>query len=967
MEHGREHSSCGVGLVAARQGQRNHAIVRSALHALRRVEHRGAVGPDGRSSDGAGIMAEIPFALLGHEPGTVALATLFLVRDPVRGQRALDVFERTFGFLGMEVHGYREVPHNLEVLGPVARQSCPRIVQAVLRRPPECRTDASFDVRLYSAKQLTRTKLKEADAWMDLFFVSLSTSTVVYKALCPGSDLDRFYPDLANPRFLSRFALLHRRFSTNTRSSWDKAQPFRLVAHNGEINTVAGNRSWASSREQTMGLGRDELLTRREISDSGSLNEMVEALKYRSSIQHLDDILAIMIPPAHADDDFYAFWGRAMEPWDGPALLVYADGETVGARLDRNGFRPARWCMTDDAFYLASEAGAFPVPDEAVVAKGTLQAGSGATVGLSTGKVHFRDPSRSRDNAGFGFDARLVPMHEVRARLHPDAQAAIEPVQPRLLTRQALFGLTEEELERVLRPMMTDGKEPIGSMGDTARLAIFSDQSRSFYDFFFQNFAQVTNPPLDYLREAMVTDLATQLGRRPNIFAPKELIPPQPALGLPNPVVRLEQMEVLRALQIRMPSSLRTLAAELSAVYERGRGPEGLQAAIDRLGREARAAVQDGCSILIISDRRADFDHPPLPSLLALRAVVTTLNHHGLRLHTSILVEAGDIRSTHALACAIGFGATAVCPRLALEQARFGEHPDLHAVAPEVREEQLCKALLGGLLKVMAKMGISVVRSYQSSKLFTPLGIGPRLLRGYFGLLPAPLGGLELPQLHAWLERGVAWAEGHPPAVPLPSSYQLKERKRGWSMEGQEAGEQHSMTAERSRLVHDLVRGRLRGRSPQQQWAEYERLGRAAAPTSPRHLLALRHADRPVPLHDVEDEAAILARIGSGAMSFGAISAETQRDLFAAMRSVGARCNSGEGGENPYYFVDGTTATTKQIASGRFGVTAEYLVTGEEIEIKIAQGAKPGEGGQLMGVKVDEQIARARFARPGVD
>lgn len=913
-------------------------------------------------------MTEIPFALLGHEPRSAALATLFLTRDAARSQRALDVLAQTFAFMGMEIQGYREVPHNLDVLGPVARESCPRIVHATLRRPPECRTDASFDARLYHAKQLTRTKLKTVDAWMDLFFVSLSTSTVVYKALCRGIDLDQFYPDLANPRFISRFALFHRRFSTNTRTTWDKAQPFRLVSHNGEINTVAGNRSWAFSREQALGLGRGELLTRQGISDSGSLNEMVEALKYRSSIPHLDDILAIMIPPADARGGFYEFWGRAMEPWDGPALLVYADGETVGARLDRNGFRPARWCMTQDAFYLASEAGAFPVPEPEVIAKGILRAGSGATVGLSSGKVHFRDPSQSRDNAGATFDARLVPLGDASRLLHPDARASIAPVQPHVLPRQALHGLTEEELERVLRPMMAAGKEPIGSMGNTARPAIFSEQSRSLYDFFHQDFAQVTNPPLDYLREAMVTDLHTQLGPRPNIFAPKELLPPPPALRLDDPVIRLEQMELLRALRIRMPSTLRTLAAELPAVYERARGEAGLRAALEQLGEGALAAVREGCSLLILSDRNADFDHPPVPSLLALRAVVTMLNRHGLRLYTSIVVEASDIRSTHALACAIGFGATAICPRLALEQARFGEHPTLHAVDPEVREERLCQALLGGLLKIMAKMGISVVRSYQSSKLYTALGLGPTLLRQYFvGLQPSPIGGLELPQLAAWLERSVAWAERHPAAVPLPSAYLFKEKKRGWTNPGPEGGERHSMTAERSKLVHDLVRGRLRGREPLAMWDEYEHLGQVTEPVSPRHLLDLRRAEQPLPLSEVEDERAILARFGSGAMSFGAINAEVQRDLFVAMRSVGARCNSGEGGENPYYFVDGTTAVTKQIASGRFGVTAEYLVTGQEIEIKIAQGAKPGEGGQLMGVKVDDQIARARFARPGVD
>ncbi len=963
MEPKSEYAACGVGFVAARNRVRSHAIVRSTLHALRRVEHRGAVGHDGRSSDGAGVMTDIPFAMLGHEPGTVALATLFLTPDATRRERALAVFESTFEFLGMPVIGYRDVPCNLDVLGPEARASCPVIVQATLQRPESARNDASFNAKLYRAKQTTRNKLKRADAWKDLFFVSLSTTTVVYKALCRGVDLDQFYPDLANPRFVSRFGLFHRRFSTNTRSSWDKAQPFRLIAHNGEINTVAGNRSWAHSRERASGLGRDELLTRTEISDSGSLGEMVEALKYRSSLPHVDDILAIMVPAADATAEYYRFWGRAMEPWDGPALLAFSDGQSVGARLDRNGFRPARWSMTADAFYLASEAGAFEVDESAVEAKGTLQAGSGVTVRLASGKVHMREASETRRNAGASFDARLVPIADAPAQLHPDAQASIGAPVAELLDRQALFGVTTEERTRILAPMMATGKEPIGSMGNTARPAIFSDQPRSFFDFFAQDFAQVTNPPLDYLREAMVTNLATHLGRRPNIFAPAELIPPTPALELADPVLRLEQVEVLRAMSLRLPTGLRTLSTEIAITYSREGGGDALREALLRIGQSALDAVRSGTSVLILSDRAASTSHPPVPSLLALRSVVTTLNRNGHRLKASIVVEAGDVRSTHALACTIGFGATAVCPRLALEIARFEADSPEDA---EVRERRLIDALLGGLLKVMAKMGISVVRSYQSSKLFTPVGLGHALVEDYFGTTRSPMGGLELEQLGEVLERSWSWAERGELSAPLPSTYQLKERKGSWQSDDPGHGERHVMTAERSRLVHDLVRGRLRDRTESEIWGQYLLQADAVAPVNPRDLLALREGNPPVSLDEVEPAESIMRRFGSGAMSFGAISAESQRDLFIAMRSVGARCNSGEGGENPYYFSDGITAVTKQIASGRFGVTAEYLVTGDEIEIKIAQGAKPGEGGQLMGVKVDAQIARARFATAGV-
>lgn len=958
-----EHSACGVGYVASLRGDRSHTHLQLALRALRAVEHRGACAADGVSGDGAGVMTEIPFHLFGHAPGSIAVATLFASADPEKRRRALRAFEDTFAFMHVPVLEYREVPINREVLGPFARETAPHIVHAVLQRPKHSRTDSAFNALLYHAKQATRVCLLELEAFHDLFFVSLSTSTIVYKALCRGAVLDQLYPDLANPLFKTRFCLFHRRFSTNTRTSWDKAQPFRMIAHNGEINTVTGNRSTAYSREHATGLATNELLTHHEISDSGSLGELVEALRWRSSIPHLDDILAIMIPPAEAGSrPYYKFWGRAMEPWDGPALITYCDGETVGARLDRNGFRPARWCMTDDLMCLASEAGVFGLDEGDILRKGTLRAGAGATVRLETGKVHFRDPSESRKNSGATFDDRLVPIAAVPERLDPSVAAgAHEELRPQALDKLPLFGLTVEELDKVLIPTIVAGKEPIGSMGDTARPAIFSEQSRSFYDFFSQRFAQVTNPPLDYLREGMVTDLSTFLGPRPNIFAPKELIPPAPGILLDTPVLSLGDLQILRLLVHRAPTDLRTLAAIIDCTFEHGDGAQGLETALSRLEVEAMAAVNDGCSILILSDRAASRERPPIPSLLALRAVVCQLNRGGARLQTSVVIEAGDIRTTHQVACAIGFGATAVCPYLALEVAHFYEHPKLAERSGVRKEARLVHALCDGLLKVMSKMGISVARSYQSSKLFAAYGLGPALMFRYFKGVDSPLGGLELPDFARLICRAVVQTASSPASKPLPTTYQLKEKTRPG------AGEYHSMTARRSKVVHNLVRGRRQGRSPQELQVEYLQMGKAVEPVSPRHLLGLRDADEPLPLAAVEPAAAILARLGSGAMSFGAISAEAQRDLFVAMRHVGGRCNSGEGGENPYYYLDGTTATTKQVASGRFGVTAEYLVVASEIEIKVAQGAKPGEGGQLMGIKVDAHIARARHASPGVD
>ncbi|MBC8071034.1 MAG: glutamate synthase large subunit, partial [Deltaproteobacteria bacterium] len=948
-----ESSACGVGFVAGLTGEPSHGVLQAALRALRAMEHRGACGPDGVTGDGAGVMTDIPFELLGVEPGTVAIATLFLTSDVERAARAFDAFAKTNEFFGIAVLGTREVPVDPSALGPIARATMPRIVHVMLQRPSQCRTERSFEALLYAAKQLGRGKLKACGGWLDVFFPSYSTRTIVYKALCRGADLDKFYGDLTDPRFVTRFAVLHRRFSTNTRSTWDKAQPMRRLAHNGEINTVAANRSMAYSREAALGLAADELLTHAEISDSGSLNEMIEALRSRSSIPRLDDIMAILIPPAGARAGFYRFWGRAMEPWDGPALVAFGDGETVGARLDRNGFRPARWCRTADAFHLSSEAGAFALDEAEIVAKGTLHAGSGVTVELANGEVHMRDPSEARENAGAVFDARLGSLSELPRRLEHDA--ALGEAPPCGLDRLVLFGVDDEEIERVLAPMIATGREPIGSMGDTARIAVLSAEPRSFYDFFYQDFAQVTNPPLDYLRESMVTDLEIYIGARPNIFAPRELIPPPPAISHDGAVLSLAELAVMHALA----SSLHIPVATIDCTFERTAGAAGLRAALQRIGEEVIARVQGGCSIIVLSQREVSTDRPPVPSLLAVRAAVVELNRAGLRLSTSVVLDVGDICTTHQLACAISFGATAVCPFVALSLARAGTHPKLPARDPDTAEQRLIAALHAGLLKIMSKMGISIVRSYHSSKLFTALGIGPGLMDAYFHGIASPVGGIELEHVAA---RAIALAErasALPTGAVLPDAYRFREKVKGGS------GERHAMTAARSKLVHDLVRGR----SPDAEatWRAYQQLGDDAAPISVRHLLALRPASQATPMSDVEPEEAILARFGAGAMSFGAISAEAQRDLFIAMRSLGARCNSGEGGENPYYFVDGTTATTKQIASARFGVTAEYLAAAEEFEIKIAQGAKPGEGGQLMGVKVDEHIARARHASPGVD
>jgi glutamate synthase domain-containing protein 2/glutamate synthase domain-containing protein 1/glutamate synthase domain-containing protein 3 len=944
-----EKSSCGVGFIASRHTNYSYEIIQQTLHALKCEEHRGACSADQITGDGAGVMLDIPFELLGYQRQTIALATLFAPQNREKRRKSLRIFEDTFAFMGMKVLEYREVPVNPEVLGEEARKGMPYIIHAILDRPAHCRTNTSFDKLLYVTKQYTRTKLKQ-DGACELFFASLSANTVVYKGLCKSKDLDRFYLDLQNPAFKSRFGLFHRRFSTNTSTSWDKAQPFRLIGHNGEINTITGNRSWALSREMTLGLFDGELLTHEGVSDSGSLNEMVEALKYRSSIPRLGEILAIMMPPAHQDNSFYQFWSRVMEPWDGPALITYSNGRSLGARLDRNGFRPCRWAMTNDYFYLSSEAGSFQVNEKDILQKGTLQAGTGVHFNLNTGKEDFTDPSQTPENFDFNFDHRTFTL----------PYSNTEQETPQHLHKKHLFNYTKEDYSKILIPMITDGKEPIGSMGDTARLAVFSSEPRSFFDYFCHNFAQVTNPPLDYLRERYVTDLKTYLGRQPNIFAKKDLIPPPTALELPSPILSLKQMEYVASLNAHNTSS-KVISKVFDISFKREYGAVGCQNRLDQLNKEVKKAIiEEDVSVVILSDQNADYDHPPIPVLLALRSVVEHMRQSGLRLKFSLVIHSGEIRTTHHVATTIGMGAAAVCPYLALEVARYEDDKKLAKLSPVEKEQNLVKAYENGLLKIMSKMGISVVRSYQSSQLFTSIGISCQLIERYFSGVTCVLSGIGLKGIVDNVLRNTEQAKQAQEDDKLINNYLFKEHARG------QAGEKHSMTNVRSKVVHELVRSEGDTDTDQKLYKDYLDLGHNDEPVHIRHLFQLKAAKNTSEgaLQSKED---ILSKFGSGAMSFGALSAEAQRDIFLAMREIGGRSNSGEGGENPYYYTEGISATAKQVASGRFGVNALYLVSGDEVQIKIAQGAKPGEGGQLMGKKVNAEIAFARHSSEGVD
>jgi glutamate synthase domain-containing protein 2/glutamate synthase domain-containing protein 1/glutamate synthase domain-containing protein 3 len=953
----KEHSACGVGFNVSLNNHFSHKTLQWGLKALVNLEHRGGSAADLQTGDGSGIMTDIPRALFGIGE-TDGLANLFLPKTITERVRALRVFEETFYHKGLQVVGYREIPVDINVLSVAARESRPEFLMAFIRRPDHCTTRYGFEKLLYAAKQLTRSRLKEAGIVRQFFFTSLSAGTVVYKALTSSAKLPEFYLDLQNAAFTTRFSLFHRRFSTNTATAWDTAQPFRMVAHNGEINTISSNRSWAYSRERAMGLREDELLTHSGISDSGSVNEMIEALTYLSSIPHPEDILAIMMPQTETSDPYYKFWGRAMEPWDGPALMTYSDGRTVGARLDRSGFRPCRWAQTSDHFYLSSEAGSFEIPEQDILQKGALNGGASISIRIKTSEVVFKDASRSRENLNATFDPRVVPLPRI------EKEPEFTPAE--LLKKLIFFNYTDEDLSKIITPLVKEGKEGIGSMGDSARLAILSEETRSLYDFFYQRFAQVTNPPLDFLREKIVTDMSVILGRKPNIFEPKELLPLKIGVELPGPVLTLGQMAHLKSqneqtgFEGEWPKTY-----VFDATFARADGVAGVVAKLNAFRDQAIAAVKRKVSIFIVSDKNADENNPPIPSILVLRSILQDMNHTGQRLRLSVVIETGEVKETHSLAVLTAFGAAAVCPYLMLELAKT--HPiDLLGEATgssTERELTLVRALELGLLKIMSKAGVSSFRAYQGSELFTILGFSPEVHQRFFPRQTSAVGGLYLKQI---IDLVLKNSSGEPAtethgASGLIDNFLYKEHLRA------RVGERHSMTLSRSKTVHKLIKTPAESGKLSPLYSQYLKEGSETDPISFRHLLRPIPAETPLDLDRVENREQIFAKFGSGAMSFGAINAESQRDILLAMKEIGGRSNSGEGGENPFYYTDGITAHTKQIASGRFGVTAEYLVTGQEIQIKIAQGAKPGEGGQLMAVKVDEDIARARFSDPQVD
>jgi len=963
-----EHDACGIAALARLDGTPTHELVRQALSALCNLEHRGAKGAEPDTGDGAGILLQNPdryWRALGidlPDPGGYATGLAFAERG---AEEAIAAIKAGVG-PRLELAAVREVPRDASVLGRTARRSEPTVLQVFLV-PAEELPAQELELEAW----LVRHRLEREHSW--LYFPSLSGRTFVFKGMLSAPQVAQYYRDLEAGEVASAIALVHSRFSTNTMPSWRLAHPFRMVAHNGEINTIRGNRNWMRARESLLAhpvlgerLAEALPITRPDESDSASFDAVFELLvRGGRSLAHA---ILMMIPEAYEHNaemdprvrDFYRFHATLMEPWDGPAAVAFTDGRQVGAVLDRNGLRPARWWRTDDGLVvLGSEAGIVDVPPERIVAKGRLEPGRVFLVDVEQGEV-LDDQTVKRELAfaapwGTWLAEQLVSLDELPPR------TMLIPQHGSIVTRQQLFGYTEEEVRRIITPMAERGEEPIGSMGADTPPAVRSGHHRPLWDFFVQQFAQVTNPPLDAIREELVTSAAGTIGPEGNLLAPSPRSARQ--IFLPHPI--LDNDELAKLLYIDDDGGYADLAAHaIDMLYPIAEGPAGLEAALARIAEEAEAAIEEGAAVIVLSDRHASPELAPIPSLLATSAVHHHLVRRRLRTRAGLVVECGDAREVHHFAALIGFGAAAVNPYLVfdtiVDRMRAGL---IVGPTPRAAMRNYVKAATKGVVKVMSKMGISTIASYTGAQVFEAIGIARDVVERYFPGTPAPIGGIGLAEIHETV------VHHHRRAFAArPEEWAHRELEVGGIYQWRREGEYHLFNPETVFLLQHATRtGRLEiFRRYQELVDEGARRGATL-----RGLLGVREADEPLPVEEVEPARSILARFATGAMSYGSISAEAHETLAIAMNRIGGRSNSGEGGENPERAVPGTDgldrrSRIKQVASARFGVTSFYLVSADDLQIKIAQGAKPGEGGQLPGEKVYPWIAKTRYATPGV-
>jgi glutamate synthase domain-containing protein 2/glutamate synthase domain-containing protein 1/glutamate synthase domain-containing protein 3 len=967
-----EHDACGVALVAKLWGEATHAVIEKGLEALGNLEHRGAAGADPNTGDGAGILLQIPDAFFrgavaGVElppSGRYAVGVIFLPTEPERRAQLEQLIEKTVEAEGQRVIWWRDVPTDDRYAGDTARASQPYIRQVLIAADDSLPDQDAFERKLYVIRRLI-----EIEAGAELAIPSFSSRTLVYKGMLTAPQLPRYFTDLRDPRLASRLALVHSRFSTNTFPSWTLAHPFRMIAHNGEINTLRGNANWMRARESQLAseLFGDDLkriipVIQPDASDSAALDNVLELLVLSGrSIPHA---MMMMIPEAYRtrkdlDPDvkaFYDFHSCLLEPWDGPAAVVFTDGKIAGATLDRNGLRPGRWIQDTEGYVvLASEAGVLTVAPEHIQRKGRLAPGKMFLLDLEQGKI-VEDEEVKRQVA------RRQPYGDwyQQAVVHIDDLPERDPQTPRiepLRSKQLAFGYSQEDLKLVIAPMAAKAEEPVASMGNDAALAVMSDRQPPLFAYFKQLFAQVTNPPIDPIREQVVMSLQVGVGRERNLLI--EVADQAHQLVMDQPILRNHELEKLRQVSHEIFD-----AATLDITWPIERGADGMPERLEALCEEAARYVDNGANILILSDRNVGAERVAMPSLLAVAAVHQDLVRRGTRLSSGLVIESGEPRQIHDMATLIGFGASAINPYVMFES--LDELADRSLLPEDLdrdeAEKRIVKAIGKGLLKTISKMGISTIQSYCGAQIFEAVGLDRELIDRHFTGTASRIGGIGLHEL------AVEALERHFRAYPRTDRDLLPV---GGVLQWRRDGELHNWNPDTVAKLQHSVRGE-NGDS----WQTYEDFTQLAneesgARSSLRGLLKFKTQPEPIPLDQVEPATQIVKRFTTGAMSLGALSREAHETLAIAMNRLGGKSNTGEGGEDPARFTpdangDDRRSKIKQIASGRFGVTTHYLVNADQLQIKMAQGAKPGEGGQLPGHKVDSYIAKIRHSTEGV-
>ena len=978
-----EHDACGIGFVANIKGVKSHQNVIDGLTILENMEHRGACGCEINTGDGAGIMIQIPHEFFFdellqqgiHLPdlNEYGVGFIFFPSDPSIVTECKEIFARAAEKLGIEIIGYRKVPVNRDTIGPSALSVEPTMEQVFLKKPDHISDPEDFERKLfvlknYASHTINNSIKKEA---IGFYMASLSQRVIVYKGQLTSHQVREYFPDLSDKRVVSAFGLVHSRFATNTFPSWKLAQPFRYIAHNGEINTLQGNLNWLRSNESSFFspyFSKEELemilpVVTAGQSDSACLDNVIELLTL--SGRSLPHVMMMLIPEAWDGNElmdpvkkaFYEFHAAFMEPWDGPASISFTDGKIIGATLDRNGLRPSRYCVTnDDRVIMASETGVLPIDPSTIIEKGRLQPGKMFVVDMEAGKI-ISDTDLKQTICAQQPYADWLNKYKIRLEELPEPRIQFTHLEhDQIFKYQKAFGYTKEDLENIITPMATDGKEPIGSMGTDTPLAVLSDQPQHITSYFKQLFAQVTNPPIDPIRERMVMSLATFVGSQGNLLTEDPMA--SHCVALKHPILNNHELEKIRSIDTGV------FQAKTLQCYFRADGKEGsLKKGLDRLCRYAVDAVEDGFEVIVLTDRSIDSEHAAIPTLLACSSVHHHLIRKGLRGKVGIIVEAGDVWEVHHYACLIGFGATAINPYMALSTIRDMKlHEKIKSdYEAEKLKKNYIKAVNEGLYKVFSKMGISTLQSYQGAQIFEIIGINKEVVNRHFTGATSRIDGMGLDEIAKEIlaKHELAFAKKSSPVDRLTEGgvYQWKRR-----------GEFHLFNPQ---TIHLLQHSTKMNDYP--SFKKYSKLvnDQTEKACTLRSLFIFKPTRPSIAIDEVEPASAIYRRFATGAMSFGSISWEAHTTLAIAMNRLGGKSNTGEGGEDEIRYEklpngDSMRSAIKQVASARFGVTSYYLSEADELQIKMAQGAKPGEGGQLPGDKVDDWIGKTRHATPGV-